>query len=172
MRSTVTMRHWKRSDRIAGRTARMIRIGSGLVALRKRRRMSRKDLANLLRVSPNRLGFWERGEYPIPSPQLCDLCEYLKTSLAELLAEGKSRRSTYLQRHRGLGGSERRRTMSNETNGTEAQDIEVTVGTDPGVGLIEPDLKSERLQEESVAPDEPLAAVSAASAVSAVANAD
>jgi hypothetical protein len=40
--------------------------------------------------------------------------------------------------------------MSNDTSSTVP-----SVETDPGVVLIEPDLKSERVQEESVAPISP-----------------
>lgn len=125
----------------------LVRLGSGIAAMRERRRMTRKALASRLGISTNRLGFWERGGYRPPGDKLLKLLLVLEVSAAELLAAG-DKALTRLRRHDGPEDSERRRSMSNETSSTVP-----SVEPDPGVVLIEPDLKSERLQEESVSPE-------------------
>jgi transcriptional regulator with XRE-family HTH domain len=51
--------------------------------------MTRKALASRLKVSTNRLGFWERGIYRPPSDKLLELLLVLEVSAAELLAAGE-----------------------------------------------------------------------------------
>jgi hypothetical protein len=78
---------------------------------------------------------------------LVELCRVLRVTVEDLLAAGETRRVYLLRGHEGPGASERRSEMSNEMGSTPS------VETDPEVVLIEPDLKSERVQEEGVAPE-------------------
>jgi hypothetical protein len=97
-------------------------------------------------VTSKVLGYWERGVTPPPGDKLLELLLVLEVAPAELLAAGEKKRSTRLRRHEGPGTSERRSDMSDETMDS--------MEMDPGV-VIEPDLKSERVQEESVSPIPP-----------------
>jgi hypothetical protein len=74
-----------------------------------------------------------------------ELMLVLEVTPAELLAAGDET-STLSPDHEGPGHLERRRTMSSETSSVVEQGPVV---------VIEPDLKSERVQEESIAPVPP-----------------
>ena len=146
--STVLLR--RLGSRNAEKDTYLVRMGRGIATVRSRRQLTRKGLANRLEVTIKRLGDWERGVYQPPLAKLIALCGVLAVTVEELLAEGEARVSTRLRRHDSPGTSERRRSMSNETSVT-VESVEV----EPGVVPIEPDLKSERVQEESVAPISP-----------------
>jgi transcriptional regulator with XRE-family HTH domain len=135
-------------EELAERKARLVRLGCGIAALRLHRRMTRKALASRLGVSSKLLGYWERGACRPPVEMFVELCRELRTTTEDLLAAGETREAYLLRRHDGPEVSERRSDMSNETSSTVP-----SVGIDPGVVPIEPDLKSERVQEESVAPE-------------------
>lgn len=66
----------------------LVRLGSGIAAMRNRRRMTRKALASRLGISTNRLGFWERGGYRPRGDKMLKLLLVLEVSAAELLAAG------------------------------------------------------------------------------------
>jgi transcriptional regulator with XRE-family HTH domain len=123
-------------------------LGCGIAAMRLRRRLTRKELASRLRTTSKRLGYWERGVCRPPFEKLVELCRELRVTVEDLLAAGERREAYLLRRHEGPEVSERRIRMSNETSSTVT-----SVETDPGVVAIEPDLKSERVQEGSVAPE-------------------
>jgi transcriptional regulator with XRE-family HTH domain len=141
MPNTVVLHDWGNSD--AEQSSYPVRLGRGIAALRELRQWSRKALANRLGVSPNRLGYWERGVNLPRGKRMDELMLVLEVTPADLLAAGEET-STPSPDHEGPGTSERRRTMSDETSSV----------LEPGpVVPIEPDLKSERVQEEAVAPD-------------------
>jgi transcriptional regulator with XRE-family HTH domain len=144
MPNTVVLHDWGNSD--AEQDSYPVRLGRGIAALRELRQWSRKALANRLGVSPNRLGFWERGVNLPRGKRMDELMLVLEVTPAELLTAGDET-STPSPDHEGPEAFERRRTMSSDMSGVVEQGPVVL----PGV--IEPDLKSERLQEESVAPD-------------------
>jgi transcriptional regulator with XRE-family HTH domain len=103
MPNTVVLHACSRGD--AERDVYLVRLGSGIAAMRKRRRMTRKALASRLEVSTNRLGFWERGVYRPPADTLLKLLLVLEVSAAELLAAGE-KALTRLRRHEGPETSE------------------------------------------------------------------
>lgn len=139
MPNTVVLHDWSNGD--AERDSYLVRLGRGIAAMRELRELSRKALASRLGVSSNRLGYWERGVNLPRGKRMVELMLVLEVTPAELLAAGDET-STPSPDHEGPGQLERRRTMSSETSSVE-----------PGpVVVIEPDLKSERVQEESVAP--------------------
>jgi transcriptional regulator with XRE-family HTH domain len=96
MPNTVVLQNWISSN--AERDSHPVRLGRGITAMRKRRRMSRKELASRLAVSPNRLGYWERGVNLPPADKTIELMLVLEVTPAELLAAGE-KRST---RHRAV----------------------------------------------------------------------
>jgi DNA-binding transcriptional regulator YiaG len=59
MPNTVALHDWSNGD--AERDSYPVRLGRGIEAMRERRRMSRKVLANRLKVRTNVVGAWERG---------------------------------------------------------------------------------------------------------------
>jgi transcriptional regulator with XRE-family HTH domain len=138
-------------EELAERKARLVRLGCGIAALRLHRRMTRKALASRLGVSSKLLGYWERGACRPPVEMFVELCRELRTTTEDLLAAGEMREAYLLRRHGGPEVSERRSDMSNETS--EETSVTPGVGIDPGIVPIEPDLKSERVQEEGVAPE-------------------
>jgi transcriptional regulator with XRE-family HTH domain len=87
MPNTVVLHNWSNGD--AERDSYLVRLGNGIAAMRKRRRMTRKALASRLKVSTNRLGFWERGVYLPPGDKLLELMLVLDVAPAELLAAGE-----------------------------------------------------------------------------------
>ena len=137
MPNTVVLHGWGNSD--AEEDSYPVRLGRGIAAMRELRQLSRKELASRLRVSVNRLGYWERGVNRPPGDKTIELLRVLEVTPDELLAAGETT-STPSPVQEGPETSERRRTMS---NGMEQEPVVV----------IEPDLKSERVQEEAVAPD-------------------
>jgi transcriptional regulator with XRE-family HTH domain len=143
MRSAVEAAAEKRSYRV--------HLGFGIEALRLRRHLTRKALASRLGVTAKLLGYWERSSCRPPIEKLVELCRVLRVTVEDLLAAGETREAYLLRGQEGPGASERRSSMSNtaseetSTTGTELEPA-------PGV-LPEPELKSERLQEESVAPE-------------------
>jgi transcriptional regulator with XRE-family HTH domain len=139
MPNTVVLHDWGNSD--AERESYPVRLGRGIAALRELRQWSRKALANHLGVSPNRLGFWERGVNLPRGKKLVELMLLLEVTPAELLAAGDET-SNPSPDHEGPEAFERRRTMSSETSSV----VELVPVVPPGV--IEPDLKSERVQDE------------------------
>lgn len=127
-------------------------LGRGIAAVRLRRGWTRKSLASRLRVTTKLLGNWERGSNRPPIETLVELCRVLRVTVEDLLDAGERREAYLLRRHEGPEVSERRSDMSDETS------ITVT-DAEPAPGVLpEPDLKSERLQEEAVAPDGPVQA--------------
>jgi transcriptional regulator with XRE-family HTH domain len=142
MPNTVVLHDWSDSD--AERVSYPVRLGRGIAAMRELRQLSRKELASRLRVSVNRLGYWERGVNRPPGDKTIELLRVLEVTPDELLAAGEVKASTPSPDHEGPEAFERRRMMSDETSSV----------LEPGpVVPIEPDLKSERVQEEAVAPD-------------------
>ena len=126
-----------------------VHLGFGIEAVRLRRQLTRKALASRLGVTAKLLGYWERGSCRPPIEKLVELCRVLRvTAVEDLLAAGERREAYLLRRHDGPEDSERRSEMSEETNVTVPG-----VGVDPGIVPPEPDLKSERVQEEGVAPE-------------------
>ena len=141
MPNTVVLQDW--SSRDAERDSYPVRLGRAIAAMRELRQWTRKELASRLRVSVNRLGYWERGENLPPGDKTIELLRVLEVTPAELLAAVEVETSTPSPVQEGRGQLERRRTMT------------VEMEQEPGVPvvIIEPDLKSERVQEESVAPE-------------------
>jgi transcriptional regulator with XRE-family HTH domain len=137
-------------EELVERKARLVRLGCGIAALRLHRRMTRKALASRLGVSSKLLGYWERGACRPPVEMFVELCRELRTTTEDLLAAGETREAYLLRRRDGPEVSERRSEMSNETSVTPGVEI------DPGIVPPEPDLKSERVQEEGVAPTSPV----------------
>lgn len=143
-------------ERAAEKRSYRVHLGRGIEAVRLRRQLTRKALASRLRVTTKLLGQWERGESRPPIEKLVELCRVLRATVEDLLAAGERREAYLLRRHDGPEVSERRSSMANQAS--DETSITVT-DADPAPGvLIEPDLKSERLQEESVAPDGPVQA--------------
>ena len=70
------------------RNSLLARFGRGITILRTRRQLTRKGLANRLKVSYAQLGFWERGVCGPPLPKLFALTRILDTSLDELIEVG------------------------------------------------------------------------------------
>lgn len=87
MPNTVVMHDWSNGD--AEEDSYLVRLASGITAMRERRGMTRKALASRLRVSTSSLGAWERGEHLPPSGKLLLLMLVLEVSAAELLAAGE-----------------------------------------------------------------------------------
>ena len=143
MPNTVVLHDWSNGD--AEGDSYPVRLGRGIAAMRELRRLSRKSLASRLGVSSNRLGCWERGVNLPRGKKMVELMLVLEVTPAGLLAAGDEM-ATLSPDHEGPGHLERRRTMSSETSGVELGLVDPTV-------VPEPDLKSERVQEESVAPD-------------------
>ena len=143
MPNTVVLHDWSNGD--AEGDSYPVRLGRGIAAMRELRQLSRKSLASRLGVSSNRLGCWERGVNLPRGKKMVELMLILEVTPVELLAAGDET-STPSPDHEGPGHLERRRTMSSETSSVVEQGPVV---------VIEPDLKSERVQEESVAPDLP-----------------
>jgi len=129
-----------RSNSDAEQDSYPVRLGRGIAAMRERRQLSRKALANRLRVSTNRLGYWERGVNLPPGDKTIELLRELEVTPDELLAAGEEETSTDPRAMEAPGQLERRRTMSDETMPV------VTVEPDL-MGTEDPDLKSERVQE-------------------------
>lgn len=130
----------RRSSVDAETSSRLVRLGRGIAVVRSRRSWSRKSLAGRLGVTSKVLGYWERGVTQPPGDKLLELMLVLEVEPAELLAAGETRLPRR-RRHGGAAAFERRRTMSDETM--------VEPGpVDPLVGTEDPDLKSERLQDE------------------------
>lgn len=71
-----------------GRNTLLARFGRGITILRSRRQLTRKGLANRLKVSYAQMGFWERGVCGPPLPKLFALTRILDTSLDELIEVG------------------------------------------------------------------------------------
>ncbi|HEX3128131.1 MAG TPA: helix-turn-helix transcriptional regulator [Thermoanaerobaculia bacterium] len=138
MPNTVDLHDWSNSN--AEQDSYPVRLGRGIAAMRELRQLSRKELASRLRVSANRLGYWERGVNRPPGDKTIELLRVLEVTPDELLEAGEVKTSTPSPDMDVRGHFERRRTMSNEME------------QEPVV-VVEPDLKSERVQEESVAPD-------------------
>lgn len=136
-------------ERAAERRTYWVHLGCGIAALRLRRRMTRKALASHLGVTSKLLGYWERGACRPPFETLVELCRVLRVTVEDLLAAGEKREAYLLRSHDGPEVSERRSDMSDETIGP-GTDFEAA----PGI-QVEPDLKSERVQEESTAPKPP-----------------
>lgn len=134
-------------EKSAERETYRIHLGSGIAALRLRRGLTRKTLASRLRVTSKLLGNWERGSNRPPFEKLVELCRELRVTVEDLLAAGERRKAYLLRGHEGSGASEGRTEMSEETSVTPAVEV------DPGIAPPEPDLKSERVQEEGVAPE-------------------
>lgn len=122
-------------------------LGCGIAAMRLRRRLTRKALASHLGVTARLLGYWERGVCRPPIEKLVELCRVLRVTVEDLLAAGERRKAYLLRGHEGSGASERRSEMSEETIQTPGEEVE------PGIAPPDPDLKSERVQEEGVAPE-------------------
>ena len=130
-----------------------VHLGFGIEAVRLRRQLTRKALASRLGVTAKLLGYWERGSCRPPIEKLVELCRVLRvTAVEDLLAAGERREAYLLRRHDGPEISERRSEMSNEASNETSVTVP-TVGIDPGIVPPEPDLKSERVQEEGVAPE-------------------
>lgn len=156
MPNMVVLHDWSSGD--AERDSYPVRLGRGITALRELRQWTRKELAKRLGVSPNRLGYWERGENLPPADKTIGLMLALEVTPAELLAAGDEM-AVLSADHEGPGHFERRTTMSDETSSVE-QGPEVVpepglkserlqeVAPDPLVTGEDPDLKSERLQDE------------------------
>lgn len=72
----------------AARNPVVVRFGRGITILRSRHKLTRKGLANRLKVSYVQLGFWERGVCGPPIPKLFALTRILGTSLDELIELG------------------------------------------------------------------------------------
>lgn len=68
----------------------LVRFGRGIIRLRSQRQITRKWLANRLKVSYVQLGFWERGVSQPSIPKLLALTRVLGTSLDELIEAGGS----------------------------------------------------------------------------------
>jgi transcriptional regulator with XRE-family HTH domain len=118
-----------------------VHLGRGVEASRLRRGLTRKSLANRLKVTPKLLGNWERGASRPPIEKVVELCRVLRVTVEDLLDEGERREAYLLRRHEGPEVSERSSDMSEETTTTETT-------PEPGPGVEpEPGLKSERLQE-------------------------
>lgn len=133
-------------ERAAEKRSYRLHLGRGIEAVRLRRQLTRKALASRLRVTTKLLGQWERGESRPPFEKLVELCRVLRVTVEDLLDAGERREAYLLRRHEGPEVSERRSDMSEETT--------ITTELEPAPGVLpEPDLKSERLQEEAVAPE-------------------
>ena len=89
MPNTVVLHDWGNSD--AERDSYPVRLGQGIAAMRELRQMSRKALASRLRVSANRLGYWERGVNLPPGDKTIELLRVLEVTPDELLAAGEKR---------------------------------------------------------------------------------
>jgi transcriptional regulator with XRE-family HTH domain len=100
MPNTVVLHDWINSD--AERVSYPVRLGRGIAALRELRQWSRKALANRLGVSPNRLGYWERGVNLPRRKRMVELMLVLEVTPAELLAAGDET-STRSPDHEGPG---------------------------------------------------------------------
>lgn len=136
-RNTTLLERRSRDD---AESSRLVRLGRGIAVVRSCRSWSRKRLAGRLGVTSKVLGYWERGVTQPPGEKLLELMLVLEVEPAELLAAGETRLPRR-RRHGGAATLERRRTMSDET--------QVVPGpVDPLVGTEDPDLKSERLQDE------------------------
>lgn len=68
----------------------LVRFGRGITLLRSQRQLTRKGLANRLKISYVQLGFWERGVSQPSIPKLLALTRILETSLDELIEAGGS----------------------------------------------------------------------------------
>jgi transcriptional regulator with XRE-family HTH domain len=68
----------------------LVRFGRGITLVRSQRQLTRKGLANRLKISYVQLGFWERGVSQPPIPKLFALTRILGTSLDELIEVGGS----------------------------------------------------------------------------------
>lgn len=139
-------------EKDAERESYRVHLGCGIAAVRLRRRLTRKALASRLRVTAKLLGYWERGACRPPFEKLVELCRELRVTVEDLLAAGERREAYLLRSHDGPEVSERRSEMSNEASNETSVTVP-NVGIDPGIVPPEPDLKSERVQEESVAPE-------------------
>lgn len=82
---TVRSRKHKRTP---ARNPLLVRFGRGITLVRSRRELTRKGLANRLKVSYVQLGFWERGVSQPSIPKLLALTRILETSLDELIEVG------------------------------------------------------------------------------------
>jgi transcriptional regulator with XRE-family HTH domain len=132
----------RRSSRDAGNRSDLVQLGRGIREMRSRRSLPRKLLASRLGVSCKVLGYWERGQTRPPFEKLISLWRELEVTPDELLAAGE-KESTRRRAREARRQLERRRTMSDETS------VVVEPGpVDPLVGTEDPDLKSERVQDE------------------------
>jgi DNA-binding transcriptional regulator YiaG len=92
MPNTVVLHDW--SNRDAEQDSYPVRLGRAIAAMRELRQWTRKELASRLRVSVNRLGYWERGENLPPSDKTIELLRVLEVTPDELLAAGEVETST------------------------------------------------------------------------------
>jgi transcriptional regulator with XRE-family HTH domain len=104
--------------------------------------MTRKRLASSLGVTCKVLGYWERGVTRPPFDKLRGVERLLAVTTAELISVGEKEMPDRLRVKEARRLFEGRETMSDET-------IVVTEPVvDPLVGSEDPDLKSERVQDE------------------------
>jgi transcriptional regulator with XRE-family HTH domain len=94
-----------------------VRFGRGLMALRAKRGMTRKGLAERLGVPYHRLNHWEQGHCQPPLIQMMALSEILEVTFLELGTAGELKSQTPLRSQEGPESSERRCAVSMETAG-------------------------------------------------------
>ena len=71
-------------------------IGKRIVALREERKLSQKELAEMIPVAPATLSRWENGLVTPPLPQLDRICEIMNISLEDVFSGD---RAEYVQLH-------------------------------------------------------------------------
>lgn len=67
-----------------------------LKELRKEKKKSQKEIANLLEINEKTISRWENGERPIKTQKAQELAEYFGVSVGYLLGEDERRRANYI----------------------------------------------------------------------------
>ena len=67
-----------------------------LKELRKEKKKSQKEIANLLEINEKTISRWEKGERPIKTQKAQELAEYFGVSVGYLLGEDERRRANYI----------------------------------------------------------------------------
>lgn len=62
-------------------------LGENLLRIRKEKRYSRKELAEIARVTENNFGLYERGKILMPLDKIFALASFLKVSVTSLIGE-------------------------------------------------------------------------------------
>lgn len=67
-----------------------------LKELRKEKKKSQKEIANLLEINEKTISRWEKGERPIKTQKAQELAKYFGVSVGYLLGEDERRRANYI----------------------------------------------------------------------------